>query len=69
MPALKHAVLPATLLYLSLMMIIVLNKGGLTEDNIRQMIRITAASSMLLFSVTFTASSLLHFFVTNTGNR
>jgi DMSO/TMAO reductase YedYZ heme-binding membrane subunit len=30
MPALKHAVLPATLLYLSLMMIIVLNKGGLS---------------------------------------
>jgi DMSO/TMAO reductase YedYZ heme-binding membrane subunit len=30
MPALKHAVLPATLLYLSLMMIILLNKGGLS---------------------------------------
>ena len=30
MPALKNAVLPATLLYLSLMMIIVLNKGGLS---------------------------------------
>lgn len=62
MPALKNIVLPATLLYLFLATIIVLNKGGLTEDNIRQMIRITAASSMLLFSLTFSASSLLHFF-------
>ena len=62
MRALKNIVLPATLFYLVLAVVVVLNKGGLTEDNIRQIIRITAASSMLLFSLTFTASSLLHFF-------
>jgi sulfoxide reductase heme-binding subunit YedZ len=62
MPKLKNIALPATLLYLLLAMIIVLNRDGLTEDNIRQIIRMTAASSMILFSLTFTASSLLHFF-------
>ncbi len=64
MPSLKIIALPATLLYLLFTTIIVLTKGGLTEDNIRQIIRITAASSMLLFSLTFAASSLLHFFCT-----
>ena len=62
MIALKTIALPATLLCLSLATLIVLTNGGLTEDNIRQIIRITAASSMLLFSLTFTASSLMHFF-------
>jgi len=62
MPELKNITLLATLLFLLLTMIIVLNGDGLTEDSIRQMIRMTAASSMVLFSLTFSASSLHHFF-------
>jgi methionine sulfoxide reductase heme-binding subunit len=54
-------ILPATLLFLLLTMVIVFTGDGLTEDNIRQMIRVTAASSMALFSLTFSASSLHHF--------
>lgn len=62
MPELKNIALPATLLFLLLTMIIVFNGGGATEDNIRQMIRMTATISMALFSLTFSASSLHHFF-------
>jgi sulfoxide reductase heme-binding subunit YedZ len=62
MNVLKNIALPATLLFLLVTMIIVFNGSGTTEDNIRQMIRITAASSMALFSLTFSASSLHHFF-------
>jgi sulfoxide reductase heme-binding subunit YedZ len=62
MTELKNITLPATLLFLLLAMVIVFNTGGLTEDNIRLIIRMTAASSMILFSLTFTASSLLHLF-------
>jgi sulfoxide reductase heme-binding subunit YedZ len=62
MPELKNIALPATLLFLLLTMVVVLNGGEPAEDNIRRMIRITAASSMVLFSLTFSASSLHHFF-------
>jgi len=58
---LKSIALPATLLFLLLAMILVLHGEGLTEDSIRQMLRITAASSLVLFSLTFSASSLDHF--------
>lgn len=61
MPELKNIALPATLLFLLLTMVIVFQGTGATEDNIRQMIRLTAASSMALFSLTFSASSLHHF--------
>jgi DMSO/TMAO reductase YedYZ heme-binding membrane subunit len=62
MPELKNIVLPATLLFLLLAMTVLFHRNGLTEDTIRQMIRVTAASSMVLFSLTFSASSLHHFF-------
>ena len=62
MPELKNIALPATLLFLLLTMIIIFNGDGAPEDNIRQMIRLTAASSMALFSLTFSASSLHYFF-------
>jgi len=62
MNVLKNIALPATLLFLLVTMIIVFNGSGTTEDNIRLMIRMTAASSMVLFSLTFSASSLQHFF-------
>ena len=62
MPELKSITLPATLLFLLLTMTIVFNGEGPTEDNLRQMIRLTAASSLALFSLTFSASSLHHFF-------
>lgn len=60
MTELKTIALPATLLFLLLAIIVVLNGDGVTEDSARQLIRLTAASSMILFSLTFTASSLLH---------
>lgn len=53
--------LPATLVFLLLAALIALGGDGSTEDNIRQMIRITAASSTALFSLVFSASSLHHF--------
>lgn len=59
---LKKVILPATLLFLLLTIIIVLSGDGLAEDKIRQMIRVTAASSLSLFSLSFSASSLHHFF-------
>ena len=61
MPELKSIALPATLLFLLLAMITVFNGDGLTEGTIRQMLHVTAASSMVLFSLTFSASSLQHF--------
>jgi hypothetical protein len=61
MPELKNIALPATLLFLLLAVTMVFYGGGVTEDNIRQMIRVTAASSLALFSLTFSASSLHHF--------
>lgn len=61
MPELKNIALPATLLFLLLAMIVVFHEDGLTEHTIRQMIHLTAASSMTLFSLTFSASSLHHF--------
>jgi methionine sulfoxide reductase heme-binding subunit len=62
MPELKNIVLPATLLLLLSTALIVLNSGGATQDTMRQLIRMTATSSMVLFSLTFSASSLHHFF-------
>jgi DMSO/TMAO reductase YedYZ heme-binding membrane subunit len=62
MPELKNIALPATLLFLLLTSIIVFHGEGITEDSIRQMIRLTATSSMVLFSLTFSASSLYHLF-------
>jgi len=61
MPELKHIALPATLLFLMLAATVVFYGEGATEDNLRQMIRVTAASSLVLFSLTFSASSLHHF--------
>ena len=61
MPGAKEYYAFATLLFLLLTMTIVFG-GGPTEDNLRQMIRLTAASSLALFSLTFSASSLHHFF-------
>ena len=61
MPELKNIAIPATLLFLLLAATMVFYGGGVTEDNIRQMIRMTATSSLALFSLTFSASSLHHF--------
>ncbi len=61
MPALKTIALPATLLFLLGAGLLVFHEQGLTEEAIAGMIRVTAASSMLLFSLTFSASSLHHF--------
>lgn len=60
MPGLKSAALPVTFAFLLLASFLVLNGGGALEDQLGQMIRITAASSMLLFSLAFSASSLAH---------
>ena len=57
---LKSIALPATLLFLLLAMILVFHGEGVTENSIRQILRITAASSLALFSLTFSASSLDH---------
>ena len=62
MTELKNIILPATLLFLLLTVVVIFTGDGLTENNIRQMIRVTAASSLALFSLTFSASSLHHFF-------
>ncbi len=62
MPELKNIAIPATLLFLLLAATMVFYGGGVTEDNIRHMIRVTASSSLALFSLTFSASSLHYFF-------
>lgn len=62
MPKPKTIALPITALFLLLATMLVFQKDGLTEDSLRQMIRVTAASSMTLFCLTFSASSLHHFF-------
>jgi sulfoxide reductase heme-binding subunit YedZ len=62
MPELKNFALPATLLFLLLAGTVVFYGEGLTEDNFRQMIRVTATSSLALFSLVFSASSLHYFF-------
>jgi DMSO/TMAO reductase YedYZ heme-binding membrane subunit len=62
MPKPKTIALPITALFLLLTAITIFHAEGLTEDALRQMIRVTAASSMALFSLTFSASSLHHFF-------
>ncbi len=59
MPDLKTIALPATLAFLLLATFVVLG-DGLTEDGIKQMIRVTATSSLVLFSLAFSASSLHH---------
>jgi sulfoxide reductase heme-binding subunit YedZ len=58
MPWLKNFALPATFLFLLLATAVVFGKDGLSEDSARLMIRVTAASSLFLFSLTFSASSL-----------
>jgi len=62
MPELKNFALPVTLLLLLLAGTVVFYGEGLTEDNFRQMIRVTATSSLALFSLVFSASSLHYFF-------
>lgn len=57
MPELKTIALPATLAFLLLAAFMVFG-SGVTEDGVRQMIRITATSSLVLFSLAFSASSL-----------
>ena len=61
MPKPKTIALPITALFLMLATMLVFQGDGLTEDTLRQMIRVTAASSMTLFCLTFSASSLHHF--------
>ncbi|MEP4485576.1 MAG: hypothetical protein ABJ013_08110 [Halioglobus sp.] len=65
MISLRSAALPLTLLFLVLALAVIFAGDGSTEDNIRQTIRITAASSMVLFTLTFSASALVYLL----GNR
>jgi sulfoxide reductase heme-binding subunit YedZ len=58
MITLKTAVIPATFALLLLIFSVVLALHGATEDSTRLLIRITAASSLLLFTLAFSASSL-----------
>jgi len=58
MPWLKTFALPATLLFLLLAGAVAFSAGELSEENTRLMIRVTAASSLVLFSLAFSASSL-----------
>ena len=58
MTTLKTAVIPSTFALLLLIFAVVLALQGVGEDSARLLIRITAASSLLLFSVAFSASSL-----------
>ena len=58
MTTLKTAVIPSTFALLLLIFAVVLALQGVHEDSARLLIRITAASSLLLFSVAFSASSL-----------
>lgn len=62
MPALKQLALPTTLAFLLAASALVFSADGLTEDNLTRMIVITATSSMVLFILTFSASSLHHLF-------
>jgi hypothetical protein len=58
MTTLKTAVIPTTLALLLLIFGVVLALQGAGEDSARLLIRITAATSLLLFSLAFSASSL-----------
>ena len=58
MTTLKTAVIPSTLALLLLIFGVVLALQGATEDSARLLIRITAATSLLLFGLAFSASSL-----------
>jgi hypothetical protein len=58
MTTLKTAVIPSTLALLLLIFALVLALHGTNEDSVRLLIRITATTSLLLFSMAFSASSL-----------
>ena len=58
MTTLKTGVIPSTLALLLLIFGVVLALQGVNEDSARLLIRITAATSLLLFSMAFSASSL-----------
>jgi DMSO/TMAO reductase YedYZ heme-binding membrane subunit len=58
MTTLKTAVIPSTFALLLLIFAMVLAVQGADEDSARLLIRITAVSSLLLFSLAFSASSL-----------
>jgi sulfoxide reductase heme-binding subunit YedZ len=58
MTTLKTAVIPTTLALLLAIFAVVLLLSGANEDSSRILIRITASSSLLLFTLAFSASSL-----------
>ncbi len=58
MTTLKTAVIPSTLALLLLVFGVILALQGANEDSARLLIRITAATSLLLFSMAFSTSSL-----------
>jgi sulfoxide reductase heme-binding subunit YedZ len=58
MATLKSTILPLTAAGVLLLCGIPLALNGVNEDALRQLIRLTAGSSLLLFSLAFTASSL-----------
>ena len=58
MITLKTAVIPATFALLLLIFSVILTLHGASEDSTRLLIRITAATSLVLFSLAFSASSL-----------
>lgn len=60
MTTLKTAVLPSTLALLLLIFGVVLALQGADEDSVRLLIRITAATSLLFFSLAFAASHSFH---------
>ncbi len=69
MPELKNIVLPATLLFLLLAATVVFYGEGLTEDNFRQIIRVTATSSLAFSAWYFPPHRYTMFFAMDAGDR
>jgi sulfoxide reductase heme-binding subunit YedZ len=61
MATLKSTVIPLTAAGVLLLCGVPLYLQGVNEDSLRQLIRLTAGSSLLLFSLAFSASSIHHF--------
>ena len=62
MNPIRAGVIPATLVGMALAGVAVLQQTGATEEAARQLIRLSAISSLLLFSLAWSASSLATFF-------
>ena len=69
MTTLRETLIPATLGILLILSGAIIAANGISEDTARQLIRITAGSSLLLFSLAWSASSLNTLLEVNAGDR